>query len=103
MDSKLFNYFHYNPWSTPKENQMRAAARSYQRDPLLYRWMVSHAHNHPHGPEDFEQTQALLGAGHEAQRVSDGKEHSHWHTHNHVHDHDHDHDHGDGHHHHHHD
>lgn len=109
VDSKLFNYFHYNPWSTPKENQERAAARSYQRDPLLYNWMVSHAHNHPHGPEDFEQSQALLGGAHEAQRVSDGKEHSHWHTHNHVHDHDHDHahdhdhDHDHGHHHHHHD
>ena len=36
----------------------RSAARVYQRDPLLYQWMVSKAHNHPHGPEDFEQAQA---------------------------------------------
>ena len=92
VDSKLFNHFHYNPWTTPKENQERSAARVLQRDPLLYRWMVSHAHNHPHGPEDFEQT--MVRGPHEP--VSDGREHSHWHSHHdHVHDH-HDHDHSDG-------
>lgn len=99
VDSKLFNHFHYNPWTTPIENQNRSAARLYQRDPLLYRWMVSHSHNHPHGPEDFEQTMERA----DQEKVSDGKEHSHWHSHHHVHDHDHsdshphDHDHGDGH------
>ncbi len=61
VDSKLFNHFHYNPWSTPVENQQRAAARLAQRDPLLYRWMVSHAHNHPHGPEDFERVMPRAG------------------------------------------
>ena len=95
VDSKLFNHFHYNPWSNPVENQARSAARVFQRDPLLYRWMVSQSHNHPHGPEDFEQTMVR----HDQEKVSDGKEHSHWHSHNHVHDHDdgHGHDHGDGH------
>ena len=37
-DSKLFNHFHYNPWSTPVENADRSAARLYKRDPLLYKW-----------------------------------------------------------------
>ena len=62
-----------------------ACARLYQRDPLLYRWMVSQSHNHPHGPEDFENT--MVRAHQPA--VSDGKEHSHWHTH--IHDDDDDH------------
>ena len=61
VDSKLFNHFHYNPWSTPVENQRRSAARVQQRDPLLYRWMVSHAHNHPHGPKDFERGMLTVG------------------------------------------
>ena len=93
VDSKLFNHFHYNPWSNPVENQERSAARVYQRDPLLYKWMVSQSHNHPHGPEDFEASQAVRGPEHSDEHVSDGKEHSHWHSHNHVHDHAH----GDGH------
>lgn len=85
VDSKLFNHFHYNPWSTPSQNEQRSAARIYQRDPLLYRWMVSHAHNHPHGPEDFEQTMST--GPYESE--TDGKHHAHWHTHDHHH-HDHD-------------
>ena len=86
VDSKLFNYFHYNPWSTPQENQTRAAARVYQRDPLLYKWMVSHSHNHPHGPEDFEQTQKLRGPEFpDNEPETDGHKHSHWHTHKHHH------------------
>lgn len=104
VDSKLFNYFHYNPWTSPTQNQERAGARLYQRDPLLYRWAVSKDHNHPHGPEDFEQTLPRRGEDfdHDAARVSDGKHHSHWHTHYHVDGTCHSHDH-DGHHHHHHD
>ncbi|MGI9229635.1 MAG: DUF4437 domain-containing protein [Gammaproteobacteria bacterium] len=86
VDSKLFNYFHYNPWSTPVENQDRAAARLYQRDPLLYKWMVSKSHNHPHGPEDFEQSAILLGNKAAKKKPStDGHYHSHWHTHKHHH------------------
>ena len=80
-DSKLFNHFHYNPWSTPEENQLRAAARLAKRDPLLYKWCVSESHNHPHGPEDFEDTMQRKGHTH-----ADGTHHHH--------DHDHDHDHG---------
>ena len=86
VDSKLFNYFHYNPWSTPIENQNRAGARLYQRDPLLYKWAVSYDHNHPHGPEDFEQTMQRRGdSGHEHdnEHHSDGTRHDHWHGHNH--------------------
>ena len=41
-DSKLFNHFHYNPWSTPDENQERSAARLAKRDPVLYKWCVNH-------------------------------------------------------------
>jgi len=88
VDSKLFNHFHYNPWSNPVENQERSAARLCQRDPQLYKWMVSYSHNHPHGPEDFEKSQLV----HVHHKVTDGKVQSHWHTHSHHHDHDHDHD-----------
>ncbi|MDI9347688.1 MAG: DUF4437 domain-containing protein [Methylacidiphilales bacterium] len=61
VDSKLFNHFHYNPWSTPKENRERSAARVMKRDPLLYKWIVSYGHNHPHGPSDFEDTMVRQG------------------------------------------
>lgn len=87
VDSKLFNYFHYNPWSTPVENQKRAAARVFQRDPLLYRWMVSHSHNHPHGPEDFERNAMLRGKDFpDNEPGTDGSQQSHWHSHSHYHD-----------------
>ena len=61
VDSKLFNHFHYNPWSTPKENRLRSASRLSKRDPLLYRWIVKYGHNHPHGPSDFEDTMKRQG------------------------------------------
>jgi hypothetical protein len=60
-DSKLFNHFHYNPWSTPVENADRSLARLYKRDPMLYRWGFSKDHNHPHSPHDFEDTQLTRG------------------------------------------
>ncbi len=53
-DSKLHNYFHFNPWSNPDENQLRAAAHLYRQRPTLYDWVASDGHNHPHGPPDFE-------------------------------------------------
>jgi len=53
-DSKLHNYFHYNPWSNADENKLRAAAHLYRQRPQLYRWAASDGHNHPHGPSDFE-------------------------------------------------
>lgn len=53
-DSKLHNYFHYNPWSTVEENTLRAAAQLYRGRPRLYAWAASEGHNHPHGPQDFE-------------------------------------------------
>lgn len=81
-DSKLFNHFHYNPWSTPEQNQSRAAARLAKRDPLLYKWCVNYSHNHPHGPEDFEDTMPRKGHSHTHE---DGTEHHH------PHDGDHDH------------
>jgi hypothetical protein len=107
-DSKLFNHFHYNPWSTPVENANRSLARVYQRDPLLYQWALSFDHNHPHGPEDFEQTMQRRGEGAEHDREahkSDGRRHDHWHGHHHHHEdspHHHHHN-GDSPHHHHHD
>ena len=84
-DSKLFNHFHYNPWSTPVENADRSFARLYQRDPLLYKWAFSKIHNHPHGPEDFEQTMQRRGdeKGHDTEHASDGHRHDHWHGHHH--------------------
>lgn len=83
-DSKLFNHFHYNPWSTPKENQLRAAARLARRDPILYKWMASSSHNHPHGPEDFEDTQ--LTRGKSAAKHKPHDEHSHNHNPGHSYD-----------------
>ncbi|GIK34658.1 MAG: hypothetical protein AMXMBFR45_10620 [Gammaproteobacteria bacterium] len=53
-DSKLHNYFHYNPWTNPQDNLRRAAARHYRQRPQLYRWQASDGHNHPHGPPDYE-------------------------------------------------
>ena len=53
-DSKLHNYFHYNPWTNPKQNLLRAAAQVYRQRPLLHDWQVSEGHNHPHGPPDFQ-------------------------------------------------
>ena len=85
-DSKLHNYFHFNPWSSPDDNKWRAAAQLYRQRPQLFEWVASDGHNHPHGPTDFEQP--------------------HYHDHSQVkilhRHHDHDHSHGpDGHHHHH--
>ncbi len=53
-DSELFNYFHYNPWTTPDENAARAAASVYRKRPQLWDWTVAEGHNHPEGPPDFE-------------------------------------------------
>ncbi len=53
-DSKLHNYFHYNPWSTPDDNIKRAAAHLYRQRPQMYDWTSGHGHNHPHGPPDFQ-------------------------------------------------
>lgn len=53
-DSKIHNYFHFNPWSSADENKLRAAAMLYRQRPMLYDWTASDGHNHPHGPPDFE-------------------------------------------------
>jgi hypothetical protein len=66
-DSKLHNYFHFNPWSNPDENKSRAAAFLYRQRPQLYKWVhMQDGHNHPHSqaehvgaapapaPADFE-------------------------------------------------
>ncbi|MEE4273543.1 MAG: DUF4437 domain-containing protein [Thermoanaerobaculales bacterium] len=88
-DSKLFNHFHYNPWSNPVENANRSFSRILQRDPQLYKWAFSEDHNHPHSPEDFEKTMQRRGdeEGHDTEHKSDGHRHDHWHGHHH-HDHD---------------
>ncbi len=54
-DCKLHNYFHFNPWSNPDENKRRAAAQLYRGRPQLFDWVAADGHNHPHGPQDFEQ------------------------------------------------
>ena len=51
-DSKLHNYFHWNPWTSPAENRERAAAQLARQRPDLFQWTQSpDGHNHPH---DFE-------------------------------------------------
>ncbi len=52
--SQLYNHFHYNPWTDIKDNQERAASRLAWRNPHLYKWVLSHGHNHPEGPQDFD-------------------------------------------------
>jgi hypothetical protein len=85
-DSKLHNYFHFNPWSNPDENKLRAAAQLYRQRPELYQWaMAEDGHNHPHGPADFEHSHYH---NHPQTRHLHG-DHSQPHTHHH-HDHDHD-------------
>lgn len=80
-DSKLHNYFHYNPWTNPRENLLRAAAQVYRQRPLLYNWSASDGHNHPHGPPDFQYRHY-----HDEAHVRD------LHGDHPGHDHDHDHD-----------
>jgi hypothetical protein len=55
-DSKLHNYFHYNPWTSADENRLRSIAQLYRQRPEMYRWVAAEGHNHPHGPADFEHT-----------------------------------------------
>jgi hypothetical protein len=50
-DSRLYNHFHFNPWTTVEENRERAASRIQQWMPDLYKWVNTHGHNHP---VDFE-------------------------------------------------
>jgi len=51
-DSKLHNYFHFNPWTTPAENRDRAAAQLARTRPAMFNWALSEdGHNHP---TDFE-------------------------------------------------
>jgi hypothetical protein len=51
-DSKLHNYFHFNPWTSPTENRDRAVAQLARTKPELFNWTISEdGHNHPH---DFE-------------------------------------------------
>lgn len=49
-DGQLHNHFHWNPYSTPEQNADRAAARLHREKPELFKWIVTHDHNHP----DFE-------------------------------------------------
>ncbi len=53
-DSKLHNYFHFNPWSNVDENILRAGAHLYRQRPDMFKWVASDGHNHPHGPDDFQ-------------------------------------------------
>ncbi len=47
IDGELYNYFHFNPWTTPDENARRAAAQLYSEKPQLWDWAIMHGHNHP--------------------------------------------------------
>lgn len=66
--SQLYNHFHYDPWSTAKENWERSVARLAHRNHLQYKWILMHGHNHPHGPEDFEHKGGPdIGHSHDAE------------------------------------
>lgn len=109
-DSKLHNYFHYNPWTTPDENRRRAAAHFYRQRPQLFTWVNSlDGHNHPHGvvgqvpaPADFEhpeyeQEPRVMITHDHAHNEHHHHHHAHSHDHSHSHSHDHSHDHSHGH------
>jgi hypothetical protein len=49
IDSELYNYFHFNPWTNPDENARRAAKQLYEEKPNLLEWATTHGHNHSHG------------------------------------------------------
>ena len=51
-DGDLHNHFHFNPWTDPEENLERVAARLHRQKPELFKWLVTHEHNHI--PHDFE-------------------------------------------------
>jgi len=89
-DSKLHNYFHFNPWSNPDENKKRAAAMLYRQRPELYQWVDAGGHNHPHTPDDFEHPDY---ADENNVKMLHGHSHADGHHHHHHHDHDHDHEH----------
>ena len=59
-DSKLHNYFHFNPWTSPEENRDRAAAQLARAKPELFQWATSKdGHNHPHDfehPDGYDKT-----------------------------------------------
>lgn len=80
-DSKLHNYFHFNPWTNPDENKLRAAAHLYRQRPQLYQWTASDGHNHPHGPSDFEHPHY-----HDDPQVKLIHKHGHTDPHSHSHD-----------------
>ena len=46
-DSRLYNHFHFNPWTNVEENKERAASRIQHWMPDLYKWINTHGHNHP--------------------------------------------------------
>lgn len=122
-DSKLHNYFHFNPWTNPDDNQARAASFLYRQRPQLFRWVGSGGHNHPHGPQgqlkyqtpphDFEtpgyghrpDVSALANQNYTFQEMdhlhADEYVHKVHHAHKVEDDHHHDHDHEHGHAHHH--
>jgi hypothetical protein len=86
-DSELFNYFHFNPWTNPDENQRRAVAMLYRERPELWKWVRTEGHNHPHGPDDFDNPEYREAAKHLHAHGADL--HSHDHDHSKPHDHDH--------------
>ena len=51
-DGDLHNHFHHDPYSNPKENAERAAARWARERPAMYKWILTQDHNHI--PHDFE-------------------------------------------------
>jgi hypothetical protein len=63
-DGELHNHFHFNPWTDPEENLERVAARLHRQKPELFKWLLTHDHNHI--PTDFEYPEeAVLESDHE--------------------------------------
>ena len=79
-DGDLHNYFHHDPYSTPEENHERAAAAVARHKPALYKWILTHEHNHlPHDFEHPDDTYQATDYDSGIHMHDDGTSHSHAH------------------------
>lgn len=83
-DGELHNHFHHHAETTPDQNAKVAARKLARQKPELYKWNLSHGHNHPdflhgHGPDWV----------HEHDHHGPHSHHDHEHPHDHSHDHGH--------------
>jgi hypothetical protein len=92
-DGDLHNHFHHDPFSTPAENQERAAQVWARQRPATYKWILTNGHNH--GPHDFSApNDAYDPVSYHVADIADVNAHDYLHSHDIAHDHPHEHGHG---------